>query len=100
MNDITSSLLFTKVFKLIPVEENFQNHQVNFFPNPANDFLIVDFPPEYQNISFDIYTISGQLVRTSQNNQSGEKININTFPNGMYFIFDQFKNWQVRFLKQ
>jgi hypothetical protein len=39
-------------------------------------------------------------VRTSQNIQSGEKININTLPNGMYFIFDQFKNWQVQFLKQ
>jgi hypothetical protein len=58
------------------------------YPNPANDYLAVEFINPDGACSFNIYSIKGELVKTvSSNQQLGFlSINISDLQPGNYFI--------------
>jgi hypothetical protein len=60
----------------------------SIYPNPANDYLSVEFINPDGNCTFSIYTIKGDLVKTvSTNQQLGfMSINISDLESGNYII--------------
>jgi len=62
---------------------NSVNNVSGIYPNPANDYLYV----EYQNLrSYQIININGQIVASKDVNTNTVKINIKDLPAGIYFI--------------
>ena len=61
--------------------EEFQLHQVKIYPNPTNDYLIIE--SEFEITGMEIYTLQGQKV-ASYSNQN--KIDIINLSNGVYFL--------------
>jgi len=67
-------------------ESNMNNYRLKIFPNPTCDMINIDT----ENISFGktyIYNSSGKLLISTYFESSGEfKINIGSFPQGIYFL--------------
>jgi hypothetical protein len=87
---------------VVSVEENSFNNQFSFFPNPANEFVVIT---NNSNAPFDveIYNSIGQLFYTEQNvNTNNLKMDINSFNNGLLFIRITSQNNQLMYklLKQ
>ena len=57
---------------------------LNVFPNPASDLLIIDFLGE--NCKYDIINTAGELIRKDLNIVKGTSINIENLEKGFYFI--------------
>ncbi|PID88907.1 MAG: hypothetical protein CSB02_00260 [Bacteroidia bacterium] len=55
-------------------------------PNPAQNYLQVNFKQTNTPITIDIFDISGKLVLTQQLEHSGQHINIAHLPNAYYMI--------------
>lgn len=61
--------------------------QVTLYPNPANEFIYIDFPKELTVTKYTIKSISGQFIKTdSQHFESGYQINIQDLNMGLYII--------------
>ncbi len=55
-------------------------------PNPAQDYIQVNFRNTNTPITIDIFDISGQLVHAQQLEHSGQHINISHLPNAYYMV--------------
>lgn len=55
------------------------SYQVYLYPNPTDDFFIVNYPFE---VTIQIFDSRGVLVKTTQN----KKINTSSFNSGVYFV--------------
>lgn len=67
------------------------------YPNPAKDYIIVDFLNEVS--SFSIYAITGKCVFEEQScNLLNKTLDISWFPAGIYFLKSDFGT--MRFVKQ
>lgn len=78
--------------------EEFQLNQVNVYPNPTTNYLIID--SEFEINRMEIYTLQGQKV-ASHNNQN--KINVSSLSNGMYFLKvtnNSNRRQSIRFIKK
>ncbi len=65
---------------------NMQLAAVNMFPNPANDFLNVEFPQQYSG-TISISDMLGRIVFNSTlQNETIYKVNISALPAGIYSI--------------
>lgn len=74
--------------------DDFVQNEIRVFPNPAASFLNIDFQTSHTPESVALLNILGQEL-TSFNvpdNQSGIKMALDDFANGMYFIKMQFHN--------
>jgi len=64
--------------------------KVTAYPNPAVNELMVTIPGAWQSrtVSYDIYSLSGSLVRHSVNNNAGQTqtMNISNVPTGAYIV--------------
>lgn len=70
--------------------------QLTLYPNPANEYITLDFPSELSVVKYDIKTMSGQLIKSaSQNFTSGYKINIGDLNTGVYLIELQLNNGRL-----
>lgn len=83
---------YKKSALLLPndVQEETTNSTSFLYPNPADDFITVNFPvvPTSQASSsraFHIYNSMGTLVHLSEWSESG-KINVSSLPNGVYIV--------------
>jgi hypothetical protein len=60
---------------------------VTLFPNPVKDNLTVTMGISYSNIKLEIYSITGQLVKTvNVSNRTEFKVNISDLSIGMYLV--------------
>ncbi len=62
--------------------------EITVFPNPANDFINLNFNGErYKNLEIYIINSLGQIVESEliNNHNNIERINLPTLPNGIYF---------------
>lgn len=79
--------------------DEFQEIETNIYPNPANDFIIIDNKENY-NVSVDLYDENGkhfELPMTLNN------IDIRSLASGVYFLeveFDNGKKKTVKFIKK
>ena len=61
--------------------------QIILYPNPANEFIYIDFPIELKVNNYEIKSVSGQRIKSvSQQLKSGFKIEINNLKTGLYII--------------
>ena len=66
--------------------ETFEN-AVSIFPNPANEFININFENLQQKTYIEIYDIQGNLKRKREIvNSANKKINISAYSKGIYFI--------------
>lgn len=61
--------------------------EISIFPNPTNDFLIIDFGKKQNDgSSIQFFNSLGQMVFSKKVENKMEEINVSTFPKGIYFI--------------
>jgi len=81
---VKSRTAITSVKKII------QNKAVSVFPTPARDELNIQFTTaEYNNVSAEIFTISGKKVLTKQLNgisENSTKLNVSNLAVGTYIL--------------
>ena len=65
-------------------EEATSEPQIKFSPNPAEDQLIFDFPDTYNNLNFQIYSMSGQVVY--ENRLIAKQHDISRLSPGIYIV--------------
>lgn len=57
----------------------------NLYPNPANDYLMIDSDQQYGAItSIEVYDMLGKLVIDLQSNNLPQIVDLRTLPNGSY----------------
>jgi hypothetical protein len=54
------------------------------FPNPASEYITVNFAGEYPQITFELYDATGRRVILRQL-ENGERVNLEGIQNGIYF---------------
>lgn len=83
----TGELLTTGKIKVVSASGNNKPHAgsaVKVYPNPASDYILVDLPPA-QTYRIKIIDLSGKII-LSRDLAAGEKINIDTLPEGFYVV--------------
>ena len=58
---------------------------MNIYPNPATDFISVQFDNDMQEYWLDVYTMQGELLRSILI-QSSLQLDVSSWPNGMYVM--------------
>ena len=79
--------------------EEFSQHTITVYPNPANDLLYVDYNG---SVDIAIADYTGRLVYTQAKASTSESIDISSLSKGMYIITIQNKTekFTSRFVKQ
>lgn len=68
--------------------ENLTKSEIKIFPNPANNYLFVEFP-DYQKSSLDIliYDLQGRIMKCpNKNDLNSIEVNVSSLDKGIYFI--------------
>lgn len=61
--------------------------KANLYPNPASDFLNVSFDEYYDNVEYNLYDQNGKLLLSNRlYNTTSISIDVNSYPNGMYYL--------------
>jgi len=80
----------SEAFVFTVIAERFEaDYAVNAYPNPFTDYVTFDLtiPKDNKYVSFEMYDVSGKLVRSKYNITSHSfKINRNELPSGMYIF--------------
>jgi len=83
---------FGEYWKLVPIDEMVgvqvisRNKLVKVYPNPGSDKIRITFNGQ-SNLSGEIYSSTGQLVKQFKLDQSGSAtVNVSTFTNGIYLL--------------
>jgi glucuronoarabinoxylan endo-1,4-beta-xylanase len=77
------------------------NQNVNVYPNPANNQLIVS-SERLTVAEIKIYNVIGELVYSSKVNTAKTTIDVSSYPVGLYFIGVQTATQSInkKFIKQ
>lgn len=60
------------------------SHIASIFPNPAREYITINFAGEYHQVSFELYDVTGRRVILRQV-ENGERLNLEELQNGIYF---------------
>ena len=84
------------------MNNNLNNCCFNIYPNPAINILTIELGQLYGENIISIYNLLGQLVLSKTINQSTNKIDISSLPNGLYLIkmFDKENTKVIKFVKE
>lgn len=69
-------------------ENNFNDFQLNFFPNPTNNFIdvVITQDIEFSNLSYSIQTINGVLVKHDKIRTNKFRIELDNYSKGILFL--------------
>ncbi len=67
-------------------ENSSENNPFIVYPNPANDFITINFNLTQTENAIRIYNSLGQEISKLTSQNTSEKIDISEFPSGMYLI--------------
>lgn len=74
------------------------NFKFSYYPNPFKDDLNINFEENLDEVHFDVYTQTGQLVFEKEyKNKQNVKLNLKDLSTGIYFVQFNVKNENVRF---
>ncbi len=94
-DQIVTSLITTGV-------ESKENKAFSVYPNPAKDVLKITYSTEIKNANWNIYNITGKLIKQELATEILKEINIADLPTGIYFL--QMKNqdniYTQKFIKE
>jgi len=99
------STIAVGVVSNVPQIQKYNFGSIDLYPNPANNLITLDYTLNQDaNISFDIYNIMGEKIRTGeiQKLTAGEyqtQINTTTYNSGVYFVAVKQENNLVQTLK-
>lgn len=71
---------------VIGINENKNITNFNFYPNPTNDFLTINFDERNKTNSITITNTLGELVYKNNSNNTIELIDVSKLNNGLYFV--------------
>jgi len=60
--------------------------QLKIYPNPANEYLTVNFPSQYKNVRYGIYDLTGRKIANGKISSSKNSIGLNHLAKGMYML--------------
>jgi hypothetical protein len=63
--------------------------QFDIYPNPAQDFVSIEIPKNYNQAQLNIYNLTGQLIAQKIVTQPNQQIPITDLDNGMYIFVIQ-----------
>ena len=67
--------------------EAFYPNGISLFPNPSSNEVTLEFKFKISNLKMEVINIKGHLmVENEAKNTFREKIDISTFPHGVYYI--------------
>lgn len=87
--NISTSLMMEPIMCLVDVPKTESDNTVLVFPNPAADFVIIDFgDDDAMNIQVNIFDLMGKHVRIDKPEVMGNQVKIETMnlSTGMYFL--------------
>jgi len=70
----------------------------NVYPNPAEDYICID--TETDDVTVEIININGQVIHKEENYSKNDRINVNSFAKGIYFVRTSGNNKITKFVKQ
>ena len=62
-----------------------ENNTINIYPNPSDDLINIEIE-NINNVTIEIYNVSGNLIFSKTLNSKVEKIDISGLSMGMYFV--------------
>ena len=65
-------------------EKILNDQNIEIFPSPAYDYFSIN--GDFDNYSFTVFDINGQILGTYNNIQPLEKVNISGYSSGVYFV--------------
>jgi len=82
-------------FEIVPAgslssKDDILNSSIKLFPNPANDFVIVEKDNAISTLKVDLYNINGALIKSEILNFKTLRISTNNLNSGIYIL--QFKS--------
>lgn len=66
-------------------------NDIHIYPNPASDFLIIDYPQDYIGATYKIFNLNGQIVSEGVLNCNTISLKDNNISAGEYFLLVQKK---------
>ncbi|SHI99296.1 T9SS type A sorting domain-containing protein [Flavobacterium haoranii] len=77
--------------------ESFDESQIRIYPNPANEFITVSVT---ENTKYELYNVTGQLVKIGSLSVNENSINIQELSKGCYLLKLKSENKLLKILKQ
>lgn len=69
------------------INEAIRNEYLNIFPNPATAYFAMKVPDDFFEATVSVVNVMGQeMLRTIIENNPYISFNVNSFPNGIYFV--------------
>ncbi|MBK9355950.1 MAG: T9SS type A sorting domain-containing protein [Bacteroidales bacterium] len=68
----------------LPDNKTITTHQAIVYPNPGQDFIVIQSGPQIAHSEFRLYNTSGQLIRRTNLNNSIEHSDVTSLPSGVY----------------
>ncbi len=68
------------------VKDIFLNNEINIYPNPANDNIIIENSTFAKNQTISVYNIQGNMLLQQAIWQTKTEIDISTLAKGIYFV--------------
>lgn len=84
--DSGESKLLSMVAEGVSIDEAVFVNQITIFPNPANDFLLIDVNQILGDYQLNVINIMGQTIITKENVKGNNRLDIESLTSGVYFI--------------
>ena len=84
----SKKISFNNAIKLTNVETAFKEDEVQVYPNPSSDKIVIDYVnTSKESVNGEIIDMNGKLVRGFSFSGNSTTLNISNLPNGVYTIF-------------
>ena len=75
--------------------------EIKVFPNPTQDFIIIEFNEFLENTDFLLYDLSGRVIKQAKINSSETRLNLKEYASGSYILKlmlnkDPIQNFKIR----
>ena len=72
---------------------------IKVYPNPVENFMILETPSEFEGKTFTITDLQGRIVKTQVISEEQLMVDLSGFSSGVYLLIIQEANTAIRFVK-